>query len=240
MATPAARTATLAEALREVVDFRLTNVHTVLPGRIQSYDSAKQTAEVVLCLKRRVHTESGDDILEDFPPLPNVRIEFPQTASFFMSFPLAANDFVWVHFGEQSLDAWYDRGGTNIEDPVDRRFDLSDAFAVPARDPSNPIGDTNSSAIVIGAKGGTNARAYFKQSIIALGEENPSEFVALATKVFNEINALRSTVNAHATAFNTHTHTGVTTGPGSSGTPASAFGAPATVNSVASSTVKAK
>jgi hypothetical protein len=199
MSTASSRNPTLAEILRAVIDERLTQIHTVMPGRIKSYDAAKQVAEVEICLRRRTPLEDGDTLIEEFPILPNVRVEFPQTSGFFMSFPLAQGDFVWVHFAEQSLDRWFEKGSVQTEntaDPLERRFDLSDAWAIPARDPESPIEETQDNAIVIGAKGSSNARAYFKEGEIALGEENPSSYVALATKVNGEFNKLSTTINS--------------------------------------------
>ncbi len=67
-----------------------------------------------------------------------------------------------------------------------------------------------------------------------------SQLVALSNLVKNEITALRNTVNAYATAFNTHTHAGVTSGASATSTPASAFVPPAPVGDVAAQTVKVK
>jgi hypothetical protein len=62
---------------------------------------------------------------------------------------------------------------------------------------------------------------------LAIGS-SPTSFVALATST-------KAALDAIVSAFNTHTHTGVTTGPGSSAVPASLI---TTSTNVASSTVK--
>jgi hypothetical protein len=64
--------------------------------------------------------------------------------------------------------------------------------------------------------------------LVNLGADPGSDFVALAASVASELEAIQ-------TALNTHTHTGVTTGPGSTGTSASGY----TPGDVAATKVKA-
>lgn len=73
---------------------------------------------------------------------------------------------------------------------------------------------------------------------------SPSEFVALANLVKDEITALRDTVNSFVTTFNSHIHTttatvGPSAVPGVIAPPTSPATAPATVGDVAAEEVKA-
>ncbi len=240
MAPPVSRSPGWVEAIKMAVESTLAEVHTCLPGRIESYDKDTQLADVRITTKKKTPLEDGDTLVEEFPVVPGVRVEFSQSADFFMSFPLAAGDFVWLHIVEQSVDAWFTNGGVGVADPITRRFDLSDAWAVPARDPQAPLAETENDAIVIGGKGSA-PRAYFTDSIIALGEKAPSEFIALATKTKNELDALRNTVNSFVSTYNSHTHPYVDTPAGAAVTsPTTSTGTPpAVVGSVAATKVKA-
>lgn len=169
-------------------------LHTCLPGRIESYDKDKQIADVRVCVKRHLNKDTGDKEFEEYPVVPGVRVEFNQSADFFMSFPLAAGDFVWLHVVEQSADAWFTNGGVGVEDPVDRHHDLSDCWAVPARDPSAPLTNTENDAIVLGHKT-SGPRAYFTGSIIGLGAKAPSNFVGDGTKTMQQLADLKTAIN---------------------------------------------
>lgn len=85
----------------------------------------------------------------------------------------------------------------------------------------------NKDAIVLLLK---SSRAVFTAPELRLGSDSAAAFVALADLVDSRIAAIR-------TAFNAHTHTGVTTGSGSSGPPGAALAAQA---SVAAGKVKAE
>lgn len=191
-------------------------LHTCLPGRIESYDKTTQLADVRIVKKERRVNDLGVVTYIEYPIIPGVRVEFSQTSSFFMSFPLAAGDFVWLHFAESSVDRWFAKGGVGSEEPIERFHDFSDCWAVPARDPASPIAETENDSIVVGGKGSA-PRAYFTNSIIGLGSKAPSEFVALATKVLTELDKIK-------TAFNTHTHTIPTLAVSTTGTAAAQTG----------------
>ncbi len=176
-------------------------LHTCLPGRIESYDKDTQLADVRICVKQRLTKDTGVVEYQEFigtneiPGLvPGVRVEFNQSADFFMSFPLAAGDFVWLHIVERSVDAWFTNGGVGVEDPIDRHHDLSDCWAVPARDPSAPLTNTENDAVVIGHKT-SGPRAYFTSSIIGLGAKAPSNFVGDGTKTMQQLADLKTAIN---------------------------------------------
>lgn len=74
-----------------------------------------------------------------------------------------------------------------------------------------------------------------------LGEKDPDDYVALASKVLAELNSVKTDLTNLKTMLVAHTHAGVTTGAGTSGTsPAFAGYTPHTPASVASTSVKCK
>lgn len=117
-ATPESAAAVAAEEMRK-------DLHTCLPGIVQSFDPATQTAVVVPAIKR-IFVEQG---AMDLPPCVDVPVHFPAGGSFVLTFPVAAGDECILVFGERSIDSWWDRGGQ--QEPGEHRFhDLSDAFAL--------------------------------------------------------------------------------------------------------------
>ena len=222
------RTPTLEEVLQVAMDSRLLDVHTCMPGRIESYDPATQKATVKPMIKRIELTEDAQTIEESIPELPEVPVVFPQGGGFFLSFPIAKGDFCLVFFTESSIDTWLSEQGEEAN-PIDtRRHDLSDAVALVGLNPfKKALPDAHAENLVLGKSG--DVQIHVKTGEIDLGSENAADFVALAQKVLTELTGI---VNG----FNAHLHTGVTVGPGSSGPPATPLPAP---GSVAAAKVKA-
>ncbi len=223
----ASRTPTLAEVLRASMDAFAGELHTALPGRVESYDVDAQTATVKPLVQRVVIDASGEEITESLPVLTGVPMQFPRAGGFFVSLPIAQGDLGMLIFAEASLDKWLAGRGEEV-DPVDpRRHDLSDAWFIPGGYPSREaLADAHESNLVVGKDGGT--QAHFKDGEISLGSENAVDFVAQAAKVVAELGAI-------VTGFNGHVHP-VTTAPGTTGPPAPLLVTP---GSVAASVVKA-
>jgi len=120
-----------------------------------------------------------------------------------------------------------------------------------------PNGDPSLSALICAqgkipgdsiaaGEGGLHYLGSFKVFVASdgtlhLGSKDPGDFVALASKVLTELKAVETELGTLKTALVAHTHAGVTTGTGVSGTsPAFASFTPHTPSSVASSSVKVK
>jgi len=120
-------------AIENAIDSAVGEIHTAIPGIIVKYDAEKQTADVQVAIKRL--TVDGEKII--VPPIRNVPIVFPRTASTSLTFPLAKDDSVLLIFSERPLDRWRQSGG--LVDAGDHRFfhAYSDAFALPGGYPDN-------------------------------------------------------------------------------------------------------
>lgn len=227
-------TATLSEVLRVAIESYIDGLHIALPSRVLKYDATTQTVTLQPELKRLITKIDGTTLEESLPAIPNVPVAFPRVGDWFLSFPVAVDDKMFAIFSSRSLDEWRSVG-TDVLATDPRVHPLNGAVAIPCNlyPSSLSLSSVHTDNLVVGKDDG--AKVYVKSDSIALYEENPSEFIALATKTFNEINALRTTVNTLVTAYNAHTHaeTGITTS-----TPSVPASAPAAVNSVASSKVK--
>lgn len=218
---------TTEELLDLVLENRLRTLHTALPCKVQSYDAASQTCDCLPMLKRQIPDGEGGYSEEELPVLANVPVAFPRGGGgFFMSFPLAKDDFVFVVFSERAIGAWRNKGGKPISPGDLRLHPLAGAVAFPALYPTDDaLDDAHASNMVIGKDGG--AQIHVKTNgQIHLGEENASSFVALADYVNSRIATIQQAFDLH-----THTETGVTTK-----TPTATIG---TLASVAASKVKA-
>jgi phage baseplate assembly protein gpV len=122
---------TLADNIKQGVNNRLKELHTSMPGIVQSFDATKQTASVQPAVRRVFITREGtDEILapSDLPILINVPVQFPRGGGFSLTFPVKKGDECLVVFAERAIDSWHKFGG--VRDPNSRRFhSLSDATA---------------------------------------------------------------------------------------------------------------
>jgi len=198
---------TPAETLRRVLDARLTDLHTALPGRVRSYDAATQTADIEPMIKRGVPTGGEEDevVLEALPVLPSVPVLFPSGGQCFVTFPLAVGDPVLIVFSERDTSHYRATGA--VADPgVPTMHGLSGAVAIPcAFGPrSAAMSGVSSADLVVGRVNGL-ANLTIKSGSAEFG--GSSDSVALASRV-----------KTLETAFRTHTHGGVTTGIGSTAT----------------------
>ncbi len=205
----------------ELLDLVFSNfqrgLHTSMPGRVESYDAATQTCEVLPQLKRQTPDGEGGYTTEDLPVLPHVPVCFPRGGGFFMSFPLQKGDFVLVVFSERAIGNWRQKG--EASNPGDLRMhSLAGAVAIPGVFPNNPgpPDDASSNSMVIGKDGTSAAQVELTDSLVKLG--GGDNFVALANRVNDELTKIR-------TAFNAHTHNYLP-GPGAavaSTTPSAAY-----------------
>jgi hypothetical protein len=193
----------LEEGLEHILAHCFRDLHTALPGRVESYDASKQTCDVLPMIKRQIPDGSGGYKIEDLPVLPNVPVAFPRGGGgFFMSFPLQKGDFVMLVFCERAIGAWRKKGEATSPGDL-RTHSLAGAVAYPGLYPSDgKLEDAHAQNMVLG-KDGSTAQIHLKtDGSVHLGGENGAEFVALATKVQNQLNALKTAINGAVVVAN--------------------------------------
>lgn len=142
---------TLSEVIKKAIDQTLINIHTSMPGVIESYDPATGLASVKPSLKRKY---AGETESTEYPVVSGVPVIFPRVANAFLRVPVAKGDNVLLVFSERSLDKWMEKGGAVApEDPA--KFGLNDAVAIlglyPKTDPLSPNGSNTSLEIAVGS-----------------------------------------------------------------------------------------
>jgi len=115
------------ESLELWLQSRMEDVHTMLPGTVQSYDPDTRTAVVKPSVKLR--TMHGDVL--DIPPIASVPVVWPGSNDFTaMSKDLPKGSGVMLLFSEASLGNWQ-RGSQDAAADDETRHSLQDAVAVP-------------------------------------------------------------------------------------------------------------
>lgn len=136
---------TPSDIVKQAISSYLNSIHTCLPAKIIDYDFTLQKANVQPVLNKKFL--NGDT--PQMPVISNVPVVFPRGGGFNMSWPLNPGDTVLLVFSERSMDNWLQTGG--IVTPLDpRKFDLSDAIAIPGLIPfSEPSGIQDNESFMI-------------------------------------------------------------------------------------------
>lgn len=113
------------EALEVWLQSRMEMVHTMLPGRIQSYNKDTRVAVVKPSVKHR--TMHGEVL--DIKPIPGVPVVWPSSSAFSMFGDLVKGDGVLLVFAESAIGSWM-KTSVDVAAEDETRFSLHDAIAV--------------------------------------------------------------------------------------------------------------
>ena len=181
----------LGAVIRRAIERKLAGVHVSIPGKIVKYSDSDFRSDVQPLIKvGRTSDITGEREVESMPVVTEVPVLFPGSGGRRIKFPVTKGDTGLLIFSEASLDLWLAKGG-EIDPGDDRRFSLSDAVFIPGL---QAFPDTSDNTPII--------------EFTAGGEIHAGGSNSLATK---------ADIDALITTFNSHTHTGVTTGGGTSG-----------------------
>lgn len=117
---------TLSDILKQAIDYTLSQMFLQLPGIIIDFNAETKLATVQPSIKRRFL----DSQVFEMPNIINVPVVFQQSQDFSDTYPLKRGDGVLLVFSQRSLERWIDNGH-NSEPGNRRKFDLSDAIAIP-------------------------------------------------------------------------------------------------------------
>jgi len=115
------------EAMRTVFEHFIADLNTCLPGTIIKIDDFKKRKISVKPELKKVYLDG--ETLEP-PIIENVPLKFTGSSKAILHFPIEVGDSVILIFSQRSLDNWLSKG--ELTTPGDnRKFDLSDTFAIP-------------------------------------------------------------------------------------------------------------
>lgn len=196
---------------------KLADVHTVTIGKITKVNA--KTIDVKPVFKRKV-----DDREIEYPVFTNIPPIFLNGGANYISFPLAIGDDVLLVINERCYDNWYE--GLDNKTPLEyRMFDYSDSFALVGIRPK-------SKAINIPTDGRTNfiGDTYIEGDYEHIGDiVQQGDYTQTGNKIIDGNLTVNGNVNITGTLtlngvnvnnfISSHTHSGVQTGAGNTGTP---------------------
>lgn len=199
IAPDASDTPDLLAVLRTALAAGLGGVRVSIPAIVVSYSKATQTITAQVTIRSRYFDASRNDGKGDFvtylpPPIAGIPVAFPSGGGVSFTWPLLPGDPVVLLVADRSIAEWKNSGANDNTPTEPRRFDLSDAIALPGTpSPAAPLS--------IGAVSDTDAViALPPGAALDVGGATASQAVALSAIVDGVFGALR-------TWLDTHTHT---------------------------------
>ena len=193
------RSTSLDQVVQLLIDKRMVDTHTAIPGTIVKWDATEQIADIRPDIKTPLElvdqtNTDGEPVFfdsEEMPVLVDVPVKFARAQSHFVSLPIAKGDRVLVIFCERDISTWY---GDKTQKPVDpddiATHNAGGAIAIAGLYPKSlKLSDVSTSTIRIGQDGGA------------------WDFVALAQKVDDAISALKTYADGIKSAISAGTPT---------------------------------
>lgn len=140
----------LVESISKMVDSKINEIHTTMPGKIVSYDAKTGLATVLPAMKFKL--QNGSTV--DYPQITGVPVVFPQSngQQATIAYPVRAGDGCLIFIAEHSIEYWL----YGQETDTDLSFDLTDAFCIPGLfKTANPLVERacRENAVIIDVKG---------------------------------------------------------------------------------------
>lgn len=173
----------LEAAIQTGIDSNKKNLHTAIPGKIISFDSATQTVSVQPAIKSIY--EGGVEV--DLPIITNCPVAVFRGGGFCVTYPIQAGDECLIIFCERSIDRWFQDGPGFVPMHL-RTHDYSDAIVFPCLySQKNLISDYSSNKLEI--------RSDNSNIVISLDSSGKLEIRNNSESLLNILSELLSTLS---------------------------------------------
>lgn len=125
---PRERVNDMRSAVIAAIRGRQSNIWTLLPAKIVSYDAVKQTCQIqpqIIIQWNNPLTGSPAHI--QMPVISDCPVEFPGGGGYHLTFPIQPGDECTVAFSSRCIDGWWSTGAMSNQGDL-RMHDLSDGF----------------------------------------------------------------------------------------------------------------
>ncbi|WFC66423.1 hypothetical protein EUC41_08905 [Achromobacter denitrificans] len=116
------------EALRAAFRGMRAGVWTSLPGIVQGFDAGAGTVTVQPAVQGVQQAPDGSVAAVEYPLLVDVPVYFPRGGGCTLTFPITAGDECVVLFSARSIDSWWQSGQVQAPTEP-RMHDMADGFA---------------------------------------------------------------------------------------------------------------
>lgn len=133
-------------AVRAMMDGRLANLNTTMPGIVVSYNAEAQTCVIQPAIQGQQLSPQGEWTNYTLKPCQDCPVIFPSGGGYTATFPIVPGDEGILVFGQRCIDAWWQSGGVQPQAEL-RMHDPSDGFFIPgARSQANKLTNVSTSA----------------------------------------------------------------------------------------------
>lgn len=189
----------MGHAFELILERRLLDVHTAMPGKIVRWDPVEQVADVEPALSVEVPDEDDPETTRfvRLPILPSVPVIFPRSRTAYITFPIGVGDHVLLVFQERDHTEWRQTG--RVSDPPDVAVhDPSHAVALvgyyPAADTADEV---DGDAVVIGHNGAH--KVFIDDGATRHGSKTADKALALAEAVEENLQRIVDAISGAGT-----------------------------------------
>jgi Phage protein Gp138 N-terminal domain/GpV Apex motif len=205
------RIADLTEALDTAIEGELSHVWTALPGIVTAFRPAQMVVDVQPAVQAQLSAADGTVSWVSLPVLRDVPVVFPCAGGFAFTLPIGVGDEVLVVFSARCIDSWFQNSGVGVQAEL-RMHNLSDGFAIPGpRSLPRALPAISTTTAQLRTVDGTSYIELAPGGVINIKAPG-------GVHVTGAISATGD-VSSGTVTLDTHVHTGVTTGGGSTGLP---------------------
>lgn len=206
------RKPTMAEVLSSAMDARLLRLYTMLPATVTAYDAATQKVSIKPGIKESYLDEEDQRQIESLPVIPGVPVVFLGAGGFRITCPISDGNLIIegntvpattgaAVFAQRSLDRWLSGSGQEVDPEIDHMHALTDAVFFPGLRPFGAaLGSCPTDHMTVGADAGQQIHCH--NSIVCIGDESGSQFIAMAQKVMDDFNDLKTHFDLIENAIN--------------------------------------
>lgn len=225
------------EAILAALRGHQATVWTALPGIVLSFNPAAMTCEIQPAMQALVTSSELVGKWVTLPPLVDCPVVFPGGGGFTLTFPVKPGDECLVVFASRCIDSWWQQGGS--PQPAEIRFnDLSDGFVIVGpRSQPRVLSGLSTSDVVLRSDSGVSKVSIKANNDISLTTSANVTISAAQVNITGEVNitgnlnvtgnttttgntSTTGTLNAGGkNVGSSHTHSGVSTGGGTTGVP---------------------
>lgn len=180
-----------ADLWRRILDARIADVHTAMPGEVRAFDASAQTVTVQPLIQHAMRDSDGNDLIESYPEIRGVPVLYPRAGGFAMAWPLSVGDPVLILFAEWALTLYREKGSESHPGDL-QKHGFAGAMALPVGPykASDTISETID-GLVVGYDGGALIRikddgsigvAQSGTGVVSVGAEGATQQLLLGTK----------------------------------------------------------
>ena len=187
----------------------LAQTWTSIPCIVQSFNPVEQTITCQPAIQAIKYGADGKGVDVNLPLLVDVPVQYPRGGGVVITFPIKKGDECIVVFAARCIDSWWAYGKVQPQF-TQRMQDLSDGMAIVGISSiPNVVGNISLNSVQIRTLAGT--------SFIELTEAGAVNITCSKLTVTGNIEATGTIKSNGKVIDNSHTHTGVQTGTGTSG-----------------------